>query len=46
LLVQVPGYYVIAVSADGRRLLMNGDDEEGGSYFIWSLPAIQGNAPR
>jgi WD40 repeat protein len=43
LMVRLPGSYVVALSADGRRLLMNGD-ESGGGFAIWSLPAIPDNA--
>jgi WD40 repeat protein len=43
LMVRLPGSYVIALSADGRRLLMNGD-ESGGGFAVWSLPEIPENA--
>ena len=39
LMVRLPGNYAVALSADGRRLLMHGD-ESGGGFAIWSLPAI------
>jgi hypothetical protein len=38
LMVNLPGNYALALSADGRRLLMYGDGEDGG-YVVWSLPA-------
>ncbi|HEV2762656.1 MAG TPA: hypothetical protein VGV38_06645 [Pyrinomonadaceae bacterium] len=43
LMVRLPGNYVVALSADGRRLLMHGD-ESGHGFAVWSLPAIPGHA--
>ena len=39
LMVRPPGNYVAALSADGRRLLMHGDESRGG-FAVWSLPAL------
>lgn len=44
LMVRLPGSYVVALSADGRRLLMHGD-ESGGGFAVWSLPKLPANAP-
>lgn len=41
LMLRPPGSYVAALSADGRRLLMHGD-ESGGGFAVWSLPAVPG----
>lgn len=40
MMVKLPGYYVLAVSADGRRALVNGGEHGEGGYFLWSLPAL------
>lgn len=45
LMVRLPGNYVIALSTDGRRLLMHGDESGGGGFAIWSLPAVPDSAP-
>ncbi|MBD0372746.1 MAG: hypothetical protein ICV60_18020 [Pyrinomonadaceae bacterium] len=45
MMLKLPGYYVLALSADGRRALINGGENSEGGYFLWSLPAIPDNAP-
>jgi hypothetical protein len=42
LMVRLPGNYYLALSADGRRLLIH---TGGVGHIVWSLPAIARDAP-
>lgn len=42
LMLKLPGNYYLALSADGRRLLIHTGAE---GHMVWSLPAFTGGAP-